>query len=325
MTAEVAPGVWSIPVALPFPGLDTVYAYALGLDDGVLLVDAGWMGEKSAASLAAGLNAVGASFRDVRGAVFTHAHGDHYGLAGALADEAGAWIALHAQELPSLERARAPQSERLDALSRWLDETGVDGADREAIIELARRFGGHRPHLPDVVLADGDRIDVPGWELTVLHTPGHSPGHICLLEGRTGIVFTGDHLLARTTPNVSVTPGGPSSPLDDYLRSLELTSMLGDRLGLAGHEEPIASLGHRSREIALHHDEQLATAAAIVSGGARTVAEVAPQMPWTRGWSSLGTTDRRLALAETHAHLLTLERRGLLESAGRRPVHWTPA
>lgn len=42
------------------------------------------------------------------------------------------------------------------------------------------------------VLEDGDRIDLGGRSLRVLHTPGHSPGHVCVFDEGTGILFTGD-------------------------------------------------------------------------------------------------------------------------------------
>jgi glyoxylase-like metal-dependent hydrolase (beta-lactamase superfamily II) len=49
-------------------------------------------------------------------------------------------------------------------------------------------FRGRPTHL----LADGDLVDLGGRVLTVLHTPGHSPGHICVYEERRGYLITGD-------------------------------------------------------------------------------------------------------------------------------------
>lgn len=71
------------------------------------------------------------------------------------------------------------------------------------------------PQLHSVVeastrLKGGERITVGGREWEVLHTPGHSLGHVCLASAEEHVVFPGDHLLPRVTP--PVTPGTAVSP-----------------------------------------------------------------------------------------------------------------
>ncbi|MGW4651404.1 MBL fold metallo-hydrolase [Kitasatospora sp. NPDC004289] len=91
--------------------------------------------------------------------VCTHAHDDHVGAAPALADRTGAPILLHPADLP-LWRLTHP--------------------DRS----------------PDGDLTDGQVLSVAGTDLTVLHTPGHAPGAVCLHAPELGTVFTGDTLFA---------------------------------------------------------------------------------------------------------------------------------
>src|SRR6266498_2448130 len=89
---------------------------------------------------------------------------------------------------------------------------------------------------PDVLLSDGDRPDVPGWQLLAVHTPGHTPGHLCFYEERTGLLLSGDHVLPRITANVSLHPQSGSDPLGDYLASLERLRKYADSLVLPAHE-----------------------------------------------------------------------------------------
>jgi glyoxylase-like metal-dependent hydrolase (beta-lactamase superfamily II) len=95
--------------------------------------------------------------RTVRAVVCTHAHDDHIGAAPALAARTGAPILLHPDDLPLWERT-------------------------------------HPQRSPDGELADGQVLNVAGAELTVLHTPGHAPGAVCLYAPGLGTVFTGDTL-----------------------------------------------------------------------------------------------------------------------------------
>jgi len=97
--------------------------------------------------------------RRVDGIVCTHGHNDHVNAAVALADATGAPIALH------------PDDEML-----W---TTV-----------------HPSRRPDMALADGQVLEVGGTDLRVLHTPGHSPGGVCLHLAEAGVLFSGDTLFA---------------------------------------------------------------------------------------------------------------------------------
>jgi glyoxylase-like metal-dependent hydrolase (beta-lactamase superfamily II) len=322
LPTEVVPGLWTIPVSIPLPGLDTLFAYAFELPDGILLVDAGWSSPDSLASLEAGLSEIGATFDDIRGTVYTHAHGDHYGLAGPIRERSGAPVALHAADIPLVESRIAGASDD-DELSDWLACAGVpDESEQQTMRPGFGQFLWHFPAvLPDRLLADRDRILAPGWELEVLHTPGHTPGHVALVEHRTGVVLTGDAVLPRITPNISATPYA-EDPLGDYLAALERVQALGDMRGLPGHEEELPSVAVRATEIAEHHEFQLRQTLELVDEGAETVRDVAERMPWSRPWSALAGHDRRAALGEAQAHLVALERRGILLRVADRPLRW---
>ncbi|WP_183094392.1 MBL fold metallo-hydrolase [Nocardioides stalactiti] len=101
--------------------------------------------------------------RKVKAIVCTHAHDDHVRVAPALRDEVAAPILLHPDDRPLWE----------------LTHGGADDIDG---------------YLWDVDLSDGMAIEVGGTTLTVIHTPGHAPGAVCLHAPDLGCVFTGDTL-----------------------------------------------------------------------------------------------------------------------------------
>jgi hydroxyacylglutathione hydrolase len=100
--------------------------------------------------------------------VITHAHVDHIGALHEVQEKTNSRFAIHEAEKGLL----------LSAPMRMLTSLGISPVKS--------------PPRPDVILRDGDHIDVGNLRFEVLHTPGHSSGGICL-SGH-GVVFSGDTL-----------------------------------------------------------------------------------------------------------------------------------
>ncbi|CAN5737986.1 MBL fold metallo-hydrolase [soil metagenome] len=137
-----------------------------------------------AEELAGGIQARGLT---VKAIVATHAHFDHIVAAGRLRELTGAPFLLHRADNPLLD---------------WMQESGL--------IFL----GAELPPPPevDVEVAEGDKLAAGDVELAVLHTPGHSPGSICLVA--EDAVFSGDTLFAGSIGRTDL-PGGDTQALLD--------------------------------------------------------------------------------------------------------------
>ena len=323
---EIRPGLWSVPVPIPNNPLGFVLTYVFEVPGGVVLVDPGWNAPEAIAALEEGLAGIGASIKDTRGVLVTHIHPDHYGLAGWVREASGAWIGLHPADAALIPSRYEDVDELLERTAVWLAEAGAPASELESLqnASLFLRAAVHAAR-PDVLLEDGDRPEVPGWELVALHTPGHTPGHLCFHEGRSGLTLTGDHVLPRISPNIPVHPQSGADPLGDYLASLERLRAYGDGMALPGHEGPVASLAKRVDELRAHHEQRLDETLARVAAGARTVWEVAQGLRWSRPWPEIHGFMRRAALGETQAHLVLLERQGQVVRADGTPIRWRPA
>ncbi|HEV8649283.1 MAG TPA: MBL fold metallo-hydrolase [Actinomycetes bacterium] len=320
---EVRPGLWSLPVPIPNSPLRYVLAYAFEVPAGVVLVDPGWNAPESLAALEAGLGRLGTGLAGVRGILVTHIHPDHYGLAGRVRELSGAWVALHPADA-ALVNDRYEQVDRLlDRTAGWLRATGAPEREVEALRSASmqiRRFVVSA--RPDVLLEHGDRPDVPGWRLVAVHTPGHTPGHLCFHEEGTGVLLTGDHVLPRISPNVSAHPQSTDDPLGDYLTSLKQVQAYAGP-ALPGHQWRFDDLPGRVDELLAHHEERLDEAQAAVAAGAATVWEVARALRWSRPWEEIVGFMRRAALGETQAHLIVLERRArIVRVSHATPLRW---
>ncbi len=122
-------------------------------------------------------------------------------------------------------------------------KVAIHRADARGLVEdvhsLSMHFGARSPGIvPDVVLAEGDTIG----DLLVLHTPGHTPGSICLYSERDRVLISGDTVFADGYFGRYDFPGGSRTELS---RSLDRLSLL-DVEGLyAGHGEPTDEGGSR--------------------------------------------------------------------------------
>ncbi|HEX9113670.1 MAG TPA: MBL fold metallo-hydrolase [Nitrospirota bacterium] len=153
----------------------------------------------------------------VRYIVNTHAHFDHVGANKAVKDATGAELLLHEADAPLLVAA-ASQSRSFG-------------------------MGPVSSPPPDRLLKHGDRIAAGEVSLTVVHTPGHTPGGISLIE--EGMVFTGDSLFAGSIGRTDF-PGGDLMALIGSIKR-HLLSLPDDTKVFSGHG-PASTIGDERRE-----------------------------------------------------------------------------
>lgn len=168
---QLAPGVWRIPTA----PADLVSSFAFVDDDGqVTLVDAGT--KRAPRRILAGLEHIGVAPSDVTRLLVTHAHPDHIGGLATMRGRTGATVAVHERDAAYVREGKGPV----------LDRSTLGG-------RLFRRNRGSAPTPVEDELVDGQVLDVGGG-LRVVHTPGHSPGHVALLHQASGVLITGDSI-----------------------------------------------------------------------------------------------------------------------------------
>ena len=114
-----------------------------------------------------------------------------------------------------------------------------------------------RMAVPDRLLEDGDLADFPGWRLRAVHTPGHTPGHLCFADEDGRLLFSGDHVLPRISPNISTGLSGAADPLRNYLDSLAVVRDLDPAEVLPAHEWRFRGLADRVDALTGHHEHRL--------------------------------------------------------------------
>ncbi|MCW2570978.1 MAG: beta-lactamase domain protein [Frankiales bacterium] len=202
MTAvQLATGIWRIPTVR----FDLVNSFLIADDDGSLtLVDAGL--KRAEKKVLAALASLGKAPQDVQRIVLTHAHQDHAGgLAGAKA-ATGANVLAHDRDAVYLQSGKPPQ----------LDHSRLSGR------LMNRVRGGFGKVDVGETFQDGELLPIGGG-LRVVHTAGHSPGHVSLLHEPTGVLITGDAIF-----NVRGLRYSPATFCTDIRLSRETAHRLGE-------------------------------------------------------------------------------------------------
>jgi glyoxylase-like metal-dependent hydrolase (beta-lactamase superfamily II) len=307
---EILPGIHQLKLPFPLqPEELAVNAYLIQGDGGCLLVDTGWNVNQAYSAMERQLREIGLGFADISLILITHFHPDHYGLAGRLVQASGARVALHRIERDFIDARYMNMDALLDQTAGILRANGVPEKDLPRLQKASlgvRRYVA--PVSPEVVLEGGEIIGQGPYRFEVLWTPGHSPGHVCLLERNAKILISGDHVLPATFPNVGLHSQSGPDPLPNYLRSLRAVEDLDVDLVLPAHEHVFSPLAPRIREILHHHEERKNAILAALNAGPQTAYEVSLRIPWivnglSLSYDQLQALDRRLAVMSAMAHL----------------------
>ncbi|MBI2287517.1 MAG: MBL fold metallo-hydrolase [Chloroflexi bacterium] len=178
---EIIPGINQLPIPIPHNPLGYTNIYLVQGDGKYLLIDAGVNTEEALESLQEQLAEIGIDLKNISQIIVTHAHHDHYGLAGRLRQLSGAKIALHYIEKDLLTSRYTNMDETMRQSEQWLHSNGMPSNGQSpyrTAFTGRQRFA--EPTLPDITLRGGETISNGTFNLQVLWTPGHSPGHICL-------------------------------------------------------------------------------------------------------------------------------------------------
>lgn len=256
---EIAPNVHSIPVSRKtFMGTYPPNVYLVAGREAAL-IDAGYGDE---ADVRARVDYI-KDLADTSLAyiVVTHAHRDHAGGAESIKEATRAKIVLH----------------RLDAerQNRYLQATTVD-----------------------MEVEDGDTLEVDGAEMEVIHSPGHSPGHICLYLREERVLFSGDNVPGAGT----VTIAAPEGDMGQYVDSLKRLLTYDIRMICPGHGPLIREPRRKIQEIIDHRLEREEQVLSCLRQGKGTIEEMVREI--------YPELDRRLlgdARGVVLAHLIKLE------------------
>jgi glyoxylase-like metal-dependent hydrolase (beta-lactamase superfamily II) len=219
-------------------------------------------------------SALGDSARGLSRAIVTHAHSDHASGAPALA---GRWPQAH------FLKYSWPEQDAKYAVT-WQPVT------------------------------DGQHVAAGDVTLEVVHTPGHSPDHVCLWHAESRTLFTGDLLIEGATV---VIPGSRGGSLSAYLQSLARVETMSPRIALPAHGDAIDDPMALIARYRAHRAERELQILEALASGAETVTAIT-----ARVYADLTPALRPVAEETVRAHLVKLRDDGRIhEHEGRVMVN----
>jgi glyoxylase-like metal-dependent hydrolase (beta-lactamase superfamily II) len=167
------------------------------------------------------VNSINRKPSEITRIVLTHCHMDHVGSVQELKGLTNAKVAIHREDAPFLAGEKSLPSPK-----------GAVGVAFKAFSPFVKT----KPVQPDILLEEGDRVG----GMTVVHTPGHTPGSIALYDPEKKLIFIGDTMRYQngklTGPPEQFTPD-----MSEALRSIKKVSLMEFDVMLSGHGDPLLS------------------------------------------------------------------------------------
>lgn len=210
---EVIPNIHKVD------GLRGSNAYLVSDQEGLILIDTGMPG--NAQKIIDYVNSINRKPSEITRIVLTHCHMDHVGSVQELKGLTNAKVAIHREDAPFLAGEKSLPSPK-----------GAVGVAFKAFSPFVKT----KPVQPDILLEEGDRVG----GMTVVHTPGHTPGSIALYDPEKKLIFIGDTMRYQygklTGPPEQFTPD-----MSEALRSIKKVSLMEFDVMLSGHGDPLLS------------------------------------------------------------------------------------
>jgi glyoxylase-like metal-dependent hydrolase (beta-lactamase superfamily II) len=231
--------------------------------------------------------------------IITHHHFDHASGAHKLREATGARIVMHRDEAPLLQRAASEE----------LPSDVEVPADRKEWAERSRQWREEAAKAaPDDLVSDGDELRVGGLTLRMVHTPGHTAGHLSPLLEEGRVLFAGDNVLGVGT---TVVPPPPNGDMAQYIESLRKMQSLEAELMCCGHGPAVREPNRKLQELIDHRHEREEQILALARDGRDTVERLVKAI--------YPELDKRLvgmATSQVLSHLSKLAREGRVRTEG---------
>lgn len=301
---EVYQNIYLKELPLPNNPLKFLNFYIIKGKNKSMIVDTGFNREDTKQEILEALEELGLTFHNTI-LYLTHLHSDHTGLASFFQTK-GMEVYISKIDGDLINQSIHKED------SVWknvIQHAKLQGLEEDEL--LLEEHPGYK-YRPDCKISyreavPGERIVIGEYCFEIVDLCGHSPGITGLYERKHNILFCGDHILGKITPNITFWGFEFGDCLGHYFKNLEKVCQMEVKYLFSSHRFLVENHRKRIEEIREHHTKRLEEVRqALKKKKKATVREVAKQMHWdinSRSWEEFPKAQKWFAAGEAHAHL----------------------
>lgn len=309
MVTEIMKDIYSIEIPLPKNPMKFLNSYLIRGKDRNLLIDTGFNRTECKEALMSGLAELDIDF-DQTDLFLTHLHTDHSGLLFSVKTDKNR---LYAEEKEGRVINMLHRDEYWNYIYMLFHRAGLRMEKDEALATHPGFVWKPDGQLDFTYVKDGDILEIGDYSFRCVVTPGHTPGHTCLYDEKSGILIAGDMILGDITPNLC-----PELYMEDalsaYIDSLNRLDKLPIKIAFVGHRGIIDDVPARIRSLKEHHiDRCVEVLETLKTYGPMTSWDAAAHMTWdidAKDWDGFPPSQKWFAVGEAEAHMIFLNHHG---------------
>lgn len=293
--------IYRIPVPLPGSPLKQLSCFLIKGETRNLMIDTGFNHPECEQAVRQGMEELGLSMENTD-IFLTHLHADHSGLCARLQTPD---TKVYISHIDGLRVNGFLQQSYWDTLMSYQNDMGFP-EDKKLDYHLhpAYRNRIDRP-VSFTEVKEGDFFNVGGYHLQAVDLAGHTPGQLGLWDEAASVLFGGDHILAKITPNINFWDF-EADYLGIYLKNLRKVRQWHVKHLYSAHRALLDDADARIDELLIHHANRLEETRTLLRQGLDTVYQIAVKMHWDYGggsFESFPPAQKWFAASEVFAHL----------------------
>jgi glyoxylase-like metal-dependent hydrolase (beta-lactamase superfamily II) len=307
LSREILPDVYSItlPLSGKKPGPVNVYLFKGGKDT---LIDTGTT--QTSGLLKKALGEHGLRFSDIDRIIVTHGHPDHYGAAKKIVKAGRAKVAAHMEDVVSIEKGMDVSASRYKNFLRLMGVPESIGILLIILFIVFKRMADNC--RVDIIIQDGNEIDIGKYKARIIATPGHSKGSICVFLEKERVLFCGDTIIEHITPNAFIMlDENERLPVrlsqDEFYESLTKIKKLSPSMIYSAHGKAVSDIGKIIKGYEEAFADRQGKVLSIVRSGEKNVYRIARVLFPNIGGARL-PLEIFLSISEVYTNIQVLQR-----------------
>ena len=296
--------------------LREINIFVIKNNDEYLLIDTGFNNEENRKNMNDLIAELGIDLTKTK-LFLTHLHSDHIGLAGYLQDKGLKEIYISEVDASIIEGSFSLEGAKWQEILKNARMQGLIGDSPSAEDLSIEDHPGYK-NMPDrfsyTTVKPGEKFQFGDFIFEIIDEAGHTPGMVGLLDREKSVLFCGDHILGKITPNITYWGEKYGDSLGLYLKNIEKLKDENIKHLFSSHRYLVDDVNERIDELITHHENRLNDTLGIVEKlGKANTTEITKRMNWdirAKDWTDFPASQKWFAVEEASAHLIHLRNEG---------------